>query len=305
MQFGKIVVNIILVLSCVMVKSHPIRQKRSLQYFFDGLVSGYNEKRKSLSTSRSLFGTSPLAALAKLSTVSVETETEPIKDHIEMESQLVDDRRKSNLPQNRSMPVIDNGLLTSNDSKTNTTTLKKSRKSMQSKRLSSENVSSHVNASLNTPTPESKDDTVVSSEQSTLQTDEFTTHAMTTPVTPIDGTKIATPTETNTVLRKTIKIESRKCCNPLIDTVNEKTEIPSKLSQQFSAVIFLIPLATEQMDEHENKDCKEKRPQSLSLYDDASKFLIPVAIDQTSSKEMKIRHNKLLTLHGLPIVHLI
>lgn len=298
MQFGKIVVNIILALS-VMVKSHPIRQKRSLQYFFDGLVNGYNEKRKSSYTSRNLFDfASPLSTLAKLSTVSMQTKTEPIDDHIEMESQLVDDRRKSNLPQNRSTPVIDNDLLTSNNSKTNTTSLKKSRKSMQSK-----NVTSHVNASLDTPTSESKDETVVSSVQST--TDEFTTHAMTTPVTPIDGTKIATPTETNTVLRKTIKIESENCCNPLIDTVNEKTEISPKLS----AVIFLIPLATEQMDEHENKDCKEKRPQSLSLYDDASKFLIAIDlhtnIDQTSSKEMKIRHNKLLTLHGLPIVHLI
>lgn len=312
MQFGKIVVNIILVLSCIMVKSHPIRQKRSFQYFFDGLVSGYNEKRKSLSTSRNLFdfGTSPLATLAKLSTVSMKTKTEPIKDHIEMESQLVDDRRKANLPRNRSAQVIDNDLSTSNE-KTNTTTLKKSRKSMQSKRLSSENVSSHVNASLNTPTPESKDDTVVPSEQSTLQTDKFTTHAMTTPATPNDGTSIATPTETNTILRKTMKVESEKCFNPLIDTENEKTETPLKSSQQFSAVIFLIPLATDQMDEHENKDCKKKRPQSLSLYDDASKFLIPVAIDlhtnidQISPKEMKIRQNKLQTLHGLPIVHLI
>lgn len=63
-KFQLILFGIILILFSVSCKSDVIRPKRTLSYFFDGLLSAFNEKHRSQTSS------STLAGLAKLSTFS-------------------------------------------------------------------------------------------------------------------------------------------------------------------------------------------------------------------------------------------
>lgn len=291
MRFIQVIVVPILVITCSSVLSRERnRPKRSLQYFFDGLFSGFNEKSKNAPTSRNSndHAVSPLVVLTKLSAASIQTKNkEAVKDHLLTEIQL--DAEPSQNPIRIQLP------------KTNANISKKSTKSKTSNKTSSyaKAESFQIPIAL-----ESKDGISNSSELSTT-----TTHITIMP----EALNIITTTPTSNVKEQSKEFWSEIFCNKINENLNQRKEKPSKSLHQYGTVFFRIPLS---MERHSNEDNSyEDSDYELHTHSllDAHKYLIPMAIfipsastniDHFSFNGIQTAKNKLLTLKKLPVFRL-
>lgn len=291
MRFIQVIIVPILVISCGSVLSkEKNRPKRSLQYFFDGLFSGFNEKSKNAPTSRNSndHAVSPLVVLTKLSAASIQTKNkEVVKDHLLTEIQL--EAKPSQNPIRIQLP------------KPNATISKKG-----TKLKTANKTSSYAKAgSLQIPIALESNNGISNSSELSTTTTHITTMS--------EASNSITTTPTSNVNEQSKEFWSEIFCNKINENLNQRKEKPSKSLHQYGTVFFGIPMSMERhSNENNNYEDSDYELHTHSLLD-AHKFLIPMGIfipsastniDYSSFNGIQTAKNKLFTLKKLPVFRL-